>query len=240
MPRGLPDYYNPDTVLAAKMIDMGQVLTGVIGVNTVDGRGRIVWYDNFREGVGAWIDSSSGDATPVVATTVHCEIPPCAMRLSSGTSGGAGDGKAYFQLRLGQPYRMACEFTLYATTDDVRINLYMVYSTTGGGKRGMIVIYPSTGLIQISTGGGLLNLTNIDMSAMANAWIPVKFVMDVPNDKYLRVMIGGQEISIPLYSLYATADTFDETAWIVVEVLGQDGADHNIYIGHTFITLDEP
>ena len=198
MPRGLPDYYNPNTVLAAKMIDMGQVLTGIIGINTVDGRGRITWYDNFREGTGAWTDSSSGDATPVIASIAHSEIPPCAMRLSSGTSGGAGDGKAYFETRLGQPYVVGCEFSLFATTANVRINLYMVYSTPTGGQRGMIIIYPSTGLIRISTGGGLLNLTNIDMSAMANAWIPLKFVMDVPNNRYWRVMVGGQEISIPL------------------------------------------
>ena len=122
MPRGLPDYYNPNTVLAAKMIDMGQVLTGIIGINTVDGRGRITWYDNFREGTGAWIDSSAGDATPVIASIAHSEIPPCAMRLSSGTSGGAGDGKAYLETRTGKPSVMGGGCDVFASSANHRIN----------------------------------------------------------------------------------------------------------------------
>jgi hypothetical protein len=240
MARGLPDYSNPSTLISQKLIDVGQVATAIMGVNSVDGAGRIVMYDNFREGVSAWWPTVYGDADLPSANIAYCEVPPASMLLSPGTLLGGGAVSISRKLRLGQPYRMGMEVGIYSTTVDMTLKLILKYAANGVGHQGEMDVDFSSGEVSVVHAAGTEILTTLDVSFITNAWLQFKLAVDTINNTYIRVTIGGEVYRLGDFDLVNTADTDDKTGTLVVYLMSGTNLGAYAYLGHVFFTLDEP
>lgn len=54
MPRGYADYQNPVNQVAGRLVDFSGIQSAILGLAMLDGLGRLVWFDLFRNGLSAW------------------------------------------------------------------------------------------------------------------------------------------------------------------------------------------
>jgi len=80
MARGFPDYANPLYDIASLAFDLSSLETAQIGVSRLDGLGRLVWFDNFRGGIGGWLQLGIFGAPLIKSVNAPYMINPCSIQ----------------------------------------------------------------------------------------------------------------------------------------------------------------
>lgn len=103
MPRGLPDYYNPDTLVSQRVVDLTSIITAISKVTPIDGRGRMWFADTFGEGLSRWQGNAGGTGVAPVLSTELAEIAPGLRLVRLRSCGRDGLQRLAFRLvRAGQ------------------------------------------------------------------------------------------------------------------------------------------
>ena len=86
MPRGGPDYGNPVNQQAVKTVDPGEITRARLNTDTLDGKGRMFWFDDFHSNLSAWNIGQGGAAKyPIIDVGLGTsEVPPSSLLLSPG------------------------------------------------------------------------------------------------------------------------------------------------------------
>ncbi len=240
MPRGLPDYYNPSTVVSQRVVDMTQILATLAGISPVDGRGRILYFDSFKDGLVGWTLANIGDGVIPVAYVNLSELPPVSARLDGGTL--AGNGQSIMN-RVGNVLDatgLGFEAGLYFSSFDTVTNLNIYYHGASRILAANLQLISATGVCQIVTGGVLTPIVTLGNLAAADGWIPVKLVADVANGVYSRLIVGQSQYDLTQALQDTGPSTVQGRIQVNLSVQGKSGTAGVNYLGHVFITTDEP
>jgi hypothetical protein len=243
MARGQPDYDNPDLTVAVNKTDTGFLFPSLNGFSPVDSRGRIIWFDDFRNGLTRWIkESDAGGGTPY-----HYY----ADGFANGYNGSVlfdpivngGLSGMYIQNIVEFSKIMGIEVALYMPTNSGRPRVTFQVARDGGSSyTTYFVINPTTGAIAVSISGGEQTITtpsNIDH--IRNRWISIKLVADFDSGKLVRLFVGNNLFDISAYSMAAGVSGYK--GYLLSEITADATSATNkqpVYLGNVIITGDEP
>ncbi len=241
MPRGLPDYYNPDTLVSQRLANVEEVVTAVQKLANIDNRGRTLFFDSFGEGLSSWLTSQEGDGVAAVSSTTRALIPPASAFLDAGTSGGGGVSNMIKQFHLGASALLGWETSLLYTNTAPDYRMFTYYNLEGNNFFARLDIQPLTGIVRIWVPDEFITVANIGYNGRVNGpWLLVKLVADFANGKYVRALVGHLEIDLSSYSLDSSAVAAPDLSAFWLSVAAVRAVTNYGYVGHVIATVDEP
>ena len=241
MPRGLPDYYNPDTLVSQRLANVEEVVTAVRKIASMDNRGRTLFFDNFNENLVGWAADVDGDGNNAVLSTAQAYIPPASALLDAGTSGEGGESWLEKHIHLGASALLGFETSYWYHEDAPQYWISMHYDLSGDGYLARLAVKPSNGDIRIYTPAGFVIVGNVGYSAGSEGvWLPIKLVGDFANGTYMRALAGQEQIDVSTYSLRTSYESLPGRATYKILGFAANAVTNDAYIGHATGTVDEP
>lgn len=241
MPRGLPDYYNPDTIVSQRLANVEEVVTAIRKIGSIDNRGRTLFIDDFNEDLAGWVVSSEDAAADPVLSTGQAFIPPAAVYLDAGDTGGDDNSKLTKIIQLGASARIGFELSYWYHSDAPMLQAEIRYDLAGDDYFAYLSVTPADGAVRIWSSAGWTTICNVGYNAWSEgAWLPLKFVADFETGEYVRLLVGQEEYDISAYVLMSTILAVAGRAeFRLICYPTGEGADTG-YIGHAVGTVDEP
>jgi hypothetical protein len=240
MARGLPDYYNPDTAVSQRVVDMHSILSVIMGMGQIDGRGRIQYYETFKEGLYGWELIRSGNGVDPAVTTSLAELPPVSVELNAGTLAGSGISQVNRYTNLRDLTSVGFEVSLNWGSRDSVVILYIKLQTPLHDYEATLTINSNTGLVTYLTGGVETPIATLgDLTAQAG-WTPFKLVVDFTTGTYKRAVVGqtAYDLAGPIPDGGGTL--INSQLLTTLQVNSNDTVAAYVYLGHAVITTDEP
>lgn len=240
MPRGLPDYYNPSTLVSQRIVDLAGVMSAVAKIPPLDGRGRLAYVDTFSEGVYGVQLQATGTGGVISLDTAIAEVPPVSLKAQPGT-GGINPRVIVSRLFFADtPSAFGLEIGVSSLDVDARIEMVINYHTPTAALAGEVYIYTSTGLIQVVHSGGTSTLATKRAMTDPYEWITLKLVIDFANSVFSRFLWGQTQYDLSAYAPVSTAGGTPGKGEIVVRFKNDNGVQSTLRLGHLAITTDEP
>ena len=241
MARGLPDYYNPDTLISQRLANVEEIVTMSRGFASVDNRGRALLFDKFEQAGAAWISATSGDGSNPVLSDTTCYVRPKSIKFDAGTLSGSGISWMVKRVMLGVTARLGLETAIVYDTLACTYRIAITYNLGGNETLAELRILPPSGDIAVWTLSKWVTVGNVGFNAgSAVTWIPIKLVADFESDFYLRLIVGQEDIDLSFKTLGATAVDQPGLAEFVLKAVADDDVSNNAYYGYAIITVDEP
>lgn len=240
MARGYPDYANPVYSVASRNLDFSSLGMYISGIRSIDERGRVVFWDNFREGLFHWTAQAVGDGVAPVLTNGQPEIPPVSVGMNHGTVTFGGSSRLFYYVYTHHSLRLGLQVGIMMQSSHCYYDLYITARQGGADLGGSIRINGSTGQVSVRTAGAYLAVPGLVHTLASLCYTTVKFVVDLGTGFYDRFMIGPIEYDLSAYALYTDIAATEGQAQLRIWATGLDGSDPGILIGHTVFTIDEP
>jgi len=241
MPRGLPDYYNPDTIVSQRLANVEEVVTALRGTTSIDNRGRTLFFDRFGDGLFAWDTPYGGDGKePTVHTSVAL-IPPSAVFLDAGTTGG--DGRSYILRRfhLGESVRLGLETHILYNVLCPLYRIHIAYNLAGSEYVAQLEVLPASGVLRIKVSGDWTTIGNVGYASYSGkVWLPLKMVADFESGYYVRGLVGQEQIDLSDYPLDSSAVLRAGMAQFENRCIAANAVTNQGFVGFTSGTIDEP
>lgn len=238
--RGGPDYGNPAYTSAANPLDMSSMILALKGVHSIDGLGRVIFVENFAEGLYSWITTSNGLYPNVVVSAGEALIPPAALKFPAQVDGVSAT--AYHRLYEASGSRIG--FEVCVDFEDLACKFQMdtfAYSpTTERGMFGRLTWNSSTKLWKFGPGAGVTILDWSSLSDIQGGWLPIKVVVDPETVHGVRVNINGIKIDVSSIPLFSFAGQPPGMLDCNITAIGANPSLEAFTIGSAIITADEP
>lgn len=240
MPRGLPDYYNPDTLVSQRLANVEEIVTILQGIANLDNRGRTFYYTHFAEGIPGWYKAKTGDGVLPVAAINHAEIAPACLQIDSGTDGGNGTSTAIKSFLIQDIKLAGLEFSYLHHPLAPELTVHWIYDNGTLKLYGQIVFDHDAGIISIMDGATPRTIFTLPGTAQPYKWITIKLVVDFETPAYVRILEGFDQVDISAYSVPTVPTQVDGTLEVRFVTDALDDNANIAYIGHLAITIDEP
>lgn len=240
MPRGFPDYANPSYVAATKMFDLEGVFASGFGVSTQDARGRIVWLDNFSQGLSAWRLSTAGTGVVAGASSVRAEIPPASFSYTGGPVAGGGSATIDRQTTWLEPGRIGHEFSVYYSECDIVLSCLFQLVKDSIQQSYYFILYMFDGVLELYGDPSARFVTTLVPPYDGGTWLPCKVVADYTTGYLVRFMLGSLHFDLTSYPLSTGAYAPGDYIYTRLALGGVSPSPGTSHIGHVILTTDEP
>lgn len=242
MPRGQPDYgvYQQQYAIAG-MADLGEAVARLGSINIYDRRGFTVWMDDFEAPVIQWETvGTGGGVVPVLDTTrsvsgvQSVKLACAALALSSSAL-----RRVFALIRLG---RVGAEFWIQSKKVALSyIDFSLTIADGVNAAAGLLRYYPNEGTIDFYTLAGWVNVaTGIHMVPERRYFLPIKFVVDMDTDYYVRLLVGEREFDLSAHQLAPLVPTANRYIDVEISLRGVAAATTEAYIDNFILTQNEP
>ncbi len=248
MARGTQDFGSIVSTIAANQIDTGEIGYLLSGVGLLDGLGRTVIFDNFRNGLGTWAIANTGSGVvPEVITAQydskgHMFVPPFDILFDGGVVAG-GTSSIVRRFFLGSLGKVGFEAGISLAHTCADLIASIIYGLDGfTWYKAAVKISVKDGIITALNSAGVYQYITSISPDVANTEYPIqfKFVVDFNKGKYVRFLLGQIK-----YDISATAPqtiVSVDAGWPVISLSGTSrGVTYEtVKLGYARITLDEP
>lgn len=242
MPRGQADFgLYTQTPVAAGLADPGEAAARLGGINIYDRRGWTVWMDDFEAPVVRWTASDDGFGTdPILSTTEAWMGTQSVYFVTRNTNVAFARLERRFPLvRLG---RIGIEFFILLagkTPGYFEASLRLYDGSNISDARLHLDSEAQTATI-VTPDGGIEVATYCFNAAIGITWMPVKLVVDMDTDRYVRLLIGPQEIDLSTHLLVPGVVTTDKYFRMRLSLEGDVAGDMTAYLDNFILTQNEP
>jgi hypothetical protein len=243
MARGQPDYNIPDYTFFSVETPSADIFAERYGFSRVDNRGRILWTEDFRNGLLRWTTDYDSVSSQVGLFT--------GLGLGAGYFGNVkldplsngGFAGIHNRLLLSMSKRLGVEigFSIGANAGELAVDL--THNFTGGvEKTSQLLIAHQTGAVKILSGGVYQTIaTPSNIAYFQSRIVSVKYVIDLETGKYVRLMLGNVQYDLSSYSLDDGSAGFVGDTYISAYVNGKTATYKNpVYVSYIIISGDEP
>jgi hypothetical protein len=240
MARGYPDYQNPVNQVAGRLVDFSSIVTAQLGLASLDGLGRLFWWDTFAKTLSAWdLLPAEGDLTPVIDTDLS-EIPPSCVKypLEGGEAEGYSSIRRSFLLSNPNSVGVDCSFygdggTVYQYLQlSIYLNNYAHVVTLGYDQE--------TGEVTLSTVDGDTLIYTFPSAPVGAVWIPFKLVVDCTQFLVTRALVGIHNFAPEDYTIPPLGTVSSDYIMITLGCIISGETPYDNYLGHVYVTTDEP
>lgn len=241
MPRGSYDYFTPTSGISAQQIDGSALLAGLGGVQPVDGKGRLYFYDTFAKGLKRWELIRSGTGSYPKLSDFLVFAPPVSVQFSPNTE--LGNGSA--MMRMGFIFTGNNDLGMeFAINQEAQANIFSGIMTVSDGTRNYqaeLRINPETRGLDLNTSTGYVEVMPLPLNVGTPAWLQFKFVIDTGTHSYKRVIVGNKSIDVDyLIKDVGAATAGDYHLLMTFYCTGLAGSEDSTRLGYVILTTDEP
>ena len=242
MPRGQPDYgLYTQTPVASGISDPGEAAARLGGINVYDRRGWTVWMDDFEAPALRWGTAIVAPGSIPVLSTTRAWMGIQSVYLAVPAVNGARSAinRTFPLVRLG---RIGIELFTYlnVTTPSYLMILLTIYDGSNESYAELHLDNLARTATLITSIGPIPVATKCFPLVPLIAFIPVKLVVDMDTDRYVRLLIGPDEIDLSTYLMVLGPATdvkmLGLTCWLEGNVAGVS----NGYIDNFILTQNEP
>lgn len=242
MAHGAPDNFDvqakPTTF---KLSDMAELAERLGAIPSLDRLGDVIFADDFKDGLVHWNTEVLGVGTTIVESGVWSMHGGWSVKVNL-----PADASAYARIYRSLPYpvssRIGFEFN---ATSDTNLNALIGYLTFYTGA------YKITFALKFDIPGGkvyylnalgvwTLIASNVYMYYAGGLFHRGKFIVDLPNLKYLRYSISTGTVSMADLAPFITADTTLAHMYVELYVTGNVSGAIEVYLDSFIITQNEP
>jgi hypothetical protein len=243
MARGQPDYNVPEYTFFSIETPNSDLFSERMGFSRLDNRGRILWVDDFRNGINRWkVANDNGGANPI-----HFFQTPFVLGYNGSvkinSQVNTGISEFFSDLILPVSRIMGFEVGLYLPSNYAQVEIVLSHKfSTSFGKGANLFITPATGEIVLHNGAGDHSVfTPSAIADLTNRWVVIKVVADFSTGKYVRVMIGNTQYDVSNLDLDTGNIGLVGATQIEVATLGTSATNKEpVYVGYVIISGDEP
>lgn len=242
MARGQPDYGGLQQQYAiAGMADLGEAVARLDSINIFDRRGFTIWQDNFEAPSLKWTATQVGGIPiPVLSTaTAFSGVQSVLLSTPAGIPNENLITRVFPLIRLG---RIGMEFWIQG---EIAVdNIFRAYLRVYDGTipswaelrfnliTGTISLWTPTGAVVVAT--------SIYMQQTQFYFLPVKLVVDINTDYYVRLLVGEREFDISAYRMDTAPASPDRYVFAQFRLLSDLSGDSHMYIDNFILTQNEP
>ena len=242
MPRGQPDYgIMTQTSVASGISDPGEAAARLGSINVYDRRGWTAWMDNFEAPNLKWDTASSVGGVLPTLSTIRAPMGIQSVRLHTAGLGGewAQIAKGFPLLRLG---KVGIEFWIYLVS--FAPNYMRVRLNIGDGvdisQAELRLDFATTTATIVTPTGNIPVSTNCFNTPVNEVFVPIKLVVDMDTDRYVRLLIGPDEIDLSAHALVDGGATTDRFLNVSMRLLGSFLTQGVAYVDNFILTQNEP
>lgn len=242
MPRGQPDFgLYTETPVASGISDPGEAAARLGSINVYDRRGWTVWMDDFEAATLKWIAAHDGAGTfPVLSTTrAWTGIQSVYFVTRAAIGAEARITRDFPLIRLG---KVGLEFWIYL--DTLTPNYFCLLFNSWDGTNiasGTLRLDRQARTASIVTPAGVIPVsTNCLNPAGVENFTPVKLVIDMDTDHYVRLLIGPDEIDLSAHALIPGGATTNKFLRVVLCLEGGIAGVGSAYADNFILTQNEP
>jgi hypothetical protein len=240
--RGTPDYGIGQYQAASQTVDTGELANRILRIAPLTGTGRLVYYDDFSQGLSGWIASSTGgDPLPSIRTLLPDSVdgnqpvyvpPNCAVFIDSS----AGTQTIRRQVNIGACSKIGIEISVCSTSVNGFYALWSATYTHGNSDY--------TGSIQFNTASAQPTLISpsgdLILARMDSGWNNFKFVMDISRGYYGSAFAGATAYDASSKLLATAGNSKREGSLNLTFVNTYNVTRRNTAVGLVIVTRDEP
>jgi len=206
-----------------------------------DSRGKVIYADGFEDALLKWSrDAAAPGVNPVLSHTYAFEgHQSVKLACAIGAGGTSSIGREFSLVSSGKlgvevwvqgtfvglSY-LFCGILFYDGTNVSEAYLYY------DAPLQSISIQDNTGIVTVATG--------VTMASGSFYFLPIKLVVDIDTDKFVRLVVGSEEYDISVYALNVSGATTDKKIYIVYGLASDVGGPVVVYLDNLIITRDEP
>lgn len=242
MANDYPDYgvYGGLTPVAT-IIDRAELAARLDSINVFDRRGFTVWQDDFEAPSLRWTPIQQGvGVLPVLSTaTAFSGVQSVLFDAPAGMLSESTIRRYFPLLRLG---RIGVEFWIQSTAFDTQFFRIWVRIYDGALPSWVELWYdPFNSTISITTTVGLVPIvTDVYMQTTNFYFLPIKLVVDMDTDQYIRLMVGDREFDISAYFIPVAAASANRYIFTEITLISNVGVDALLYLDNFILTQNEP
>jgi hypothetical protein len=240
MARGLPDYQRPSMSISQKVIDLSALLVAISGVPLIDGRGRLYYLDNFRNGIAGYTTVVVGDGVAGALATTLSEVEPNSVNINGGTTGGGGSSEFGRGWIIDVSGRIGLELGVRIAITNQTFQVKINFSTAAALLTARVTMNPTTRVISVFTPTGEVTFSASEATFIANTWTTIKLVADFDLGYYVRFILNGVEYDLTAYQVRTAAGPTAGLLWTSAIVTPTINFAAQTRIGHWALTVDEP
>lgn len=243
MARGGPDYGQLATETVIKDIDEISVDTSRVGFSRVDGGGRVIWFDDFSQGV-----------TRVSATAAVGGLAPYPAYVANRGYGFSTPLKMDPQVNGGQSIvsvlvpipqsgKIGFEIGFYLPENHGNVDMSFLPLISSGSQEGYLVrLENTTNKLQLYVDTGYQTIfTPVNAALLDGRRFQVKVVADPVTMTFERVYFGNNrfDVSYAGQNSYGTGE--GGGAWVQLLYQATSAVlKEPLYLGYVLISADEP
>lgn len=242
MPRGQPDFgLYTQTPVASGISDPGEAVARLGSINIYDRRGWTVWMDDFEAPDWKWnVGSIVPGLNPLLVTTqkwmgvqsAYLDCPAGAAPISTMEKylplirQGKFGVEFWVSGKILTPGHFSLELSIFDGTDHITAAL---------------AIDTEANTVSIWSAGAYHVIDrNSFQPDRPSLFIPVKLVLDVDTNKYVRLLVGATEYDITAYAMTFIAATADKYILSYFRLYGDNVGDMYIWLDNFIYTQNEP
>jgi len=200
-----------------------------------------VWMDDFESPSLRWgVNSSAGSPDPVLSTTrAWMGAQSVWIHIVAGAGEFSLMQRQFPLLRLG---RVGVEFFIFmaqflSAYMALRVNLYDGTNISQAELRLDSIARTAT---IVTPAGNIVVATNAFNTVFNQTWVPFKLVIDMDTDRYVRLLLGPDEIDLSDHELVAGGGTTDRMIDITFNVESPAGNAASVWLDNFILTQNEP
>ncbi len=242
MPRGQPDfglYAVKETV--ASLSDLGELAARLGSIVTYDRKGDVVWFDDFQGDLAAWLKYKGGAGADAYITADNAKRGAFCCKMISGGDGGGymaithyGGGLVFSKLGV------EVSFTLNAFITQLRVP-FLYYDGTNFYDA-EIRYFPIDREIKYRGSDNLFHsfATLTKLSTSGYVFHTLKYVIDLPNGKYNRVLLDNVVYDLSDIAIKIRTSTEFPYLSLNIGAFTEEDVNKTSYVTDVIITQNEP
>ena len=242
MGHGFPDFSQTSGAKTIyQLTDMAELAARLGSIVTFDRRGDVVFIDSFENDLLPWQTVVSGDDSSVDLSLVYKKSGSFSARLNPHNDPG-NYASIYRRVALPSSYKFGFEASISFKTAEDYVKLSMIFAYNGEYHSFRVRYAPATGLIEVYDGDtGFVEVTNANITPTDRYhFTTFKLVVDLENDKYVRLLVSEETIDLSAYESYI--EPAADKSFLMVEVTGYTThiAGSSLYVDDVIVTQNEP
>lgn len=242
MAHGQPDYSGTSQKITTySLSDMAELAARLGSINTFDRRGDLVWYDDFEATLNKWVNNGNGTGHDADVSTTAARNGAQSCKIVTGSDGQlSGVIYAYAPELVKSKVGLEVHWTRPSFNwTYIYFRLQIIHSDYQWDAR--IKFQDSDASLHYWDGSAYQQIaTGVGARSSAYQFLPLKFVVDLDNEVYERLLFQRTEYDLTSYALPSAAGSaITET---VISIYSEGTAGNNVtgYVDDIILTQNEP
>jgi len=221
---------------------LGELAVRLGSPSVFERRGSVIWFDDFRHGLGKWTPALSGAGSATALSNLDAKSGGFSALLTAGPVANRFASLAHYEAAFKMTDKVGVEVSFQTQNANAGYYTLVVEVLDGtNGYKFAIECETATDYINRWTDeGGWTTVGNKKIDSDTHSWTTLKLIVDLAAGEYLRLYVNGSEYSL----LGLVGETWAQVSVpyvaVTFKVLSTGAASAAALLDNVIVTLNEP